>query len=195
MNGDPYRTPQPADRRVINRSGQSQSSQRVEDQPQPVKDEQLKTSPRSSGAYRAPQENQSSKKSIWWTLAVMLLIIAVAFGGWLLWSANNKNTVAGIETDKYQTVYLMNGQIYFGKLTALNDTQLKLTNVYFLQTNTTDETAADASDDTASKAQLIKLSEAIYDPQDEMIISKSQMLYFQNLRDDGRAAQLIKDEQ
>ncbi len=89
----------------------------------------------------------------------------------------------------------MNGQIYFGKLTALNDTQLKLTNVYFLQTNTTDETAADASDDTASKAQLIKLSEAIYDPQDEMIISKSQMLYFQNLRDDGRAAQLIKDEQ
>ena len=195
MNGDPYRTPQPADRRVINRSGQSQSSQRVEDQPQPVKDEQLKTSPRSSGAYRAPQENQSSKKSIWWTLAVMLLIIAVAFGGWLLWSANNKNTVAGIETDKYQTVYLMNGQIYFGKLTALNDTQLKLTNVYFLQTNTTDEAAADASDDTASKAQLIKLSEAIYDPQDEMIISKSQMLYFQNLRDDGRAAQLIKDEQ
>ena len=195
MNGDPYRTPQPADRRVINRSGQSQSSQRVEDQPQPVKDEQLKTSPRSSGAYRAPQENQSSKKSIWWTLAVMLLIIAVAFGGWLLWSANNKNTVAGIETDKYQTVYLMNGQIYFGKLTALNDTQLKLTNVYFLQTNTTDETAADASDDTASEAQLIKLSEAIYDPQDEMIISKSQMLYFQNLRDDGRAAQLIKDEQ
>lgn len=195
MNGDPYRTPQPADRRVINRSGQSQSSQRVEDQPQPVKDEQPKTSPRSSGAYRAPQENRSSKKSSWWTLAVALLIIAVAFGGWLLWSANNKNTVAGIETDKYQTVYLMNGQIYFGKLTALNDTQLKLTNVYFLQTNTTDETAADASDDTASKAQLIKLSEAIYDPQDEMIISKSQMLYFQNLRDDGRAAQLIKDEQ
>ena len=88
----------------------------------------------------------------------------------------------------------MNGQIYFGKLSPVGDSRYKLTNVYYLQADATTETEGETAN-AANNNQLIKLSNAIYGPEDEMIISKDQVLYFQNLQDGGRAAQLIKNDQ
>jgi hypothetical protein len=182
------RPSQPSDRRVVNSAGATPAYQAAEQKP--------RVSEEPSVVRRAPvAPTQPSKKSkLPWIIGLIaLILVAAAVAAWVL-LGHGKSSAAGIDSTKYQTVYLMNGQIYFGKLTAIGDTQYKLTNVYYLQTSTTDAANEQASNQSnaANNSQLIKLSNAVYGPEDAMVISKEQVLYFQNLNPEGRAAQLIK---
>lgn len=190
MNGDPYRAPQPADRRVINRSGQAYS--RAEEQAQPVKEELPTTAPRSSGSHRSTPQRPSSKKGLLWTLGIAALVIALAVAGWLIWSKMNTNNL-GIKSDRYQAVFLLNGEIYFGKLQAANDKSYRLTDIYYIQPKSkTSDTTEDTTKQTQSNGiQLIKLGKEVYGPEDEMFISKDQVLYYENLNTDSQVTQLI----
>lgn len=195
MNGDPYRTPQPADRRVINRSGQV-AYQRAEEQPQPVSEEQPRAVPRSSASHRATKsEKPSSKKGLWWTLAVLFVVI-LAVTGWFIWSSN-KSADTGIDSSKYQAVFLTNGQIYFGDLHAYNDEYLRLTTGYYPQAKAsdTDDSANAKSTANASGIQLIRLGDEVYGPENEIFISKKQILHYENLKSDSKVSQLIEQNE
>lgn len=181
------RIPQPSDRRVVSRQ-EPQPAYRQPEEPQRQFEEPVRRAPQQRGTDRA-----SRSKSPWIIASALVVVALLAFVGWMIWS-NARSATTGIDSGKFQTVYLMNGQIYFGKLSPLGDSRYKLTNVYYLQS----DTSAEAEGNTANAAnnnQLIKLSNAIYGPEDEMVISKDQVLYFQNLQDGGRAAQLIKNDQ
>ncbi|MGV9001386.1 MAG: hypothetical protein ACOH18_00295 [Candidatus Saccharimonadaceae bacterium] len=196
MNGDPYRAPQPADRRVINRSGQQVAAgyQRVEEQPQPASEEQPKTLPRSSNVNRSTApEQKSSKKGLWWTIVVSLLILLIAVAGWLIWSSSNRSANAGIDSSKYQAVFLTNGQIYFGKLKTYSDEYLSLTTGYYPQAKSTDTTDSKTTDSAANASgiQLIRLGDEVYGPENEIFISKKQILHYENLKSDSKVSQLI----
>lgn len=184
------RPPQPSDRRVVN-SAQSTQPYRQPEEP-PVRSTPEPIAPRKTVQPKAPRTQPSNKR---WAIisGIIIVLLIIAAVSWFLFMQSRAN-VAGIATDKYQTVYLMNGQIYFGKLTVISETQYKLSNVYYLQTATTDTTKEQPSSQTnaTNNSQLIKLSNAVYGPEDEMVISKDQVLYFQNLNPEGRAAQLIK---
>ena len=194
MNGDPYRASQPSDRRVINRSGQAYS--RTEEQAQPVKEELPKTIPRSSGAQRPAPQPTTSKKGLFWAVGIIALVLILAVGGWFAWSnANSGNT--GINQSRYQAVFLLNGQIYFGKLEDANDRSFRLTHIYYPQaqsdtSKSTDETAAQQTQQNG--IQLIKLGKEVHGPEDEMFISKDQVLYYENLTADSKVAQLIEKD-
>src|SRR5690606_14462575 len=104
MNGGPYRAPQPADRRVINRSGGaapsgSQSSTsaapRQADESFAISDEPFRASSRPQEPYQPPAEKKS-KKGIIWTLIILIIGLS-AFAGWLVWS-NAKSNVTGIDS-------------------------------------------------------------------------------------------------
>ena len=188
MNGDPYRAPQPADRRVINRSGQAY--QRPEEQPQPIAKEEPKTTPRSSGTHRATPEKHSSKKGLLWTIAVAVLLLVIAVIGWMVWS-NSKSGDTGINTSRYQAVFLVNGQIYFGKLSDANEKSFKLVDIYYPQAQST-AAGEEKTTDTSAGIQLIKLGDEVHGPENEMYISKDQILYYENLKSDSKVAQLIE---
>ena len=197
MNGGPYRAPQPADRRVINRSEAPSHRQPEEPQPAP-KEEPPRTIVRPTTSSRTPITKKESKKGLTWTIALVVFALLVGTFGGFVWANSRRGTIdAGIDPNKYQAVYLMNGQLYFGKLVALETNHLKLTNVYYLQSGTSQDATATGntnSADAASKFQLIKLTRAIYGPSDEMIISKDQVLYYQNLNADSKASQLIQSD-
>lgn len=195
MNGDPYRTPQPADRRVINRSGQAYQ-QRAEEQPQPVKEEPKLTPRSSGGSHRSTQQKEEkSSKGLVWGIAVALLIIGLAVAGWLVWS-NSKSTDLGIDTAKYQAVFLVNGQIYFGKLEDMNESSFKMTNIYYPQPEAATEESETATQQTASSGiQLIRLGDEVHGPENEMFISKEQILYYENLKSDSKVAELINQNE
>lgn len=195
MNGDPYRTPQPTDRRVINRSGQAPQRAEEQPQPQPVREEPPKTQPRSSVSYRSdpPSSDKKSRKGLVWTLSIILIFIVLAVAGWLVWSSANKNGSTGIDAGKYQAVFLTNGQIYFGKLSAYNEESLKLTTGYYPQAKETDEatTSKTAAATTSGGIQLIRLGDEVYGPENEIFISKDQVLHYENLKSDSKVSQLI----
>lgn len=193
MNGDPYRTPQPADRRVINRSGQT-AYQRAEEQPQPVNDEQPKTVPRSSSVNRPVKPEKNSRKGLWLTLSFILLALIIATVGWFIVS-NPKKSETGIDTSRYQAVFLVNGQIYFGKLKDANEKSFKLTDIYYPQAQSTSTDGKETTDTKSSGIQLIKLGDEVHGPENEMYVSKDQILYYENLKADSKVAQLIQQNE
>lgn len=189
MNGDPYRTSQSNDRRVINRSGQA--PQRA-DEPQPVREEPMSAPPvsRQSSSRHTPEKK--SKKGLVWGLIILLVVLAVGAIGWSVWSSQNKSET-GIDSSRYQAVFMSNGQIYFGKLSPFNDVSFKITDIYYPQAQTTgeDDTKTDVNSEQ-SNIQLFRVTDGVHGPEDQMIIMKSQILYYENLEDDSKVTQLIE---
>lgn len=123
---------------------------------------------------------------------VAFLIITIIAG--VLWMTSRPSGGTAIDSGKYQAVFFTNGQVYFGKLQPFDHDYMKLTNVFYLQT----KDATDASknpqktaDSTSNNVQLIKLGNEIHGPSDEMVISKDQVLFFENLKSDGKVASSI----
>ena len=100
-----------------------------------------------------------------------------------------------IDSSKYQAVFFTNGQVYFGKLKNQGSDYLHLSDVYYLQTNAdaTSENPQQSTSTDQGNVQLIKLGDEIHGPEDEMIISKDQVLFYENLKTDGKVSQSIQE--
>jgi hypothetical protein len=85
-----------------------------------------------------------------------------------------------IDHSSYQAVFLTNGSTYFGKLQAQGDEWFLLSDVFYLS----------ASDQ--SSTQLIKRGSEAQGPKEPMIISRAQVLFIENLRDDSDIVTLIQ---
>lgn len=85
-----------------------------------------------------------------------------------------------IDRNAYQAVFLTNGSTYFGKLEAQGDQWFLLTDVFYLS----------ASDQAAT--QLIKRGSEAQGPKEPMIISREQILFIENLKDNSDIVTLIK---
>jgi hypothetical protein len=90
------------------------------------------------------------------------------------------NAAEVIDRSAYQAVFLTNGSTYFGKLAAQGDQWFVLTDVFYLSVG---------SDQTAP--QLIKRGSEAQGPKEPMIIPSDQILFIENLRDDGDIVTLI----
>lgn len=97
-----------------------------------------------------------------------------------------------ILADRYQVVYLVTGQIYFGKLQNASGTYLTLKNVFTLQ-NESDP--ASPAGDASSQSKIIKVSQQVYGPDDSMAIRADQVQFWQNLRDDSKVTKAINTAQ
>lgn len=140
--------------------------------------------------------DKSARRASYLVVGLVIIIIA-AIGGWFMWSRANNNGV-DIETDKYQSVFLTNGQVYFGKLRDVSSEFLQLSDVYYLQTKS-DSGSGSSNPQTStadqSNVQLIKLGNEVHGPEDQMTINKTQVLFYENIKPDGQVGKLIKDMQ
>jgi hypothetical protein len=136
----------------------------------------------------------------WIKWAVLVIVIAaVGVAGWFLMPRGDSDIATTIATDKYQAVFLSNGQVYFGKLSIVNGDFMKLTNVFYLERQLTAEnngtTTEETTDQTAANGdnnfQLLKYSDVLYGSEDAMIISKDDIIRYENLRSDGVVAKAI----
>jgi len=141
----------------------------------------------NSGRHGKTKKNKMKLVTI--VIGVVLAIAILAFGGLFLYRSS---TGSNIDGDKYQAVFLTNGQVYFGNLHPLNSEYMKLTDIFYLQAKTTDSTnPQETTDKTTSDVQLIKLGNEIHGPIDEMVISKNQILFFENLKKDSKVSSSI----
>ena len=189
MNGGPFRSSQPAERSAASRPEQARR------QPEEVRAAYVD----QNAAYAAaPQQRQaaqkSSKKRIFIPIISILLVIMLAVGGWFAWS-RTQTTNTAIDEEKYQAVFFTNGQVYFGKLKPFSGEYMQLTDIYYLQTQISGETDSENPQQTSSDqndVQLIKLGDEIHGPEDMMMVSKQQVLFFENLKPDSKVAQSIE---
>ena len=150
---------------------------------------------RTVASHRLGQDDEKSFKRFLLPVLVAVIVLIVGAVGWMFWS-NANSGATGIDTGKYQAVFFTNGQVYFGKLHTFNSEYMKLTDIYYLQTqsSSTDSTDSKNPQETTTDKNnptLIKLGDEIHGPEDEMIIAKNQVLFFENLKSDGKVAKSI----
>jgi len=127
---------------------------------------------------------------------VVLLVGGMGYSMWRMYGGGN-----GIETNRYQAVFLTNGQVYFGKLSRMNNEYYKLTDIYYMQstnsTSDTESTSPQQTTQTGGNVQIIKLGDEIHGPEDKMIIGRDQVLFYENLKtkDGSKVVSAIADYQ
>ncbi len=91
-----------------------------------------------------------------------------------------------VEKDRFQAVFLTNNQVYFGNISKITSQNIVLSNVYYLQSN--DTTAVEQD----TKLNLVKLGTEVHSPEDTMYISRSQVLFWENLKKDSKISQFAE---
>lgn len=119
-------------------------------------------------------------------ISLAVLVVALLAGGAWYFATTG---FSGQINSKYQAVFLTNGQVYFGKMQVVNDSYLKINNVYYIQNKNGTAATTDANN-----IELVQLSKAVHGPKDEMVINRDQVLFFENLNEDGQAAKLISSD-
>lgn len=122
------------------------------------------------------------------------LLVVVAIVMVLVWGvAKFKSSAIGVE---YQAVFLVNGQVYFGKLNPaqLNSNFVTLKDVFYIQVNQPLQPVEKGkTQQPQPQLVLTKLGlQEIHGPKDEMLINREQILFIEELREDSQVTQGIK---
>lgn len=138
-------------------------------------------------------QKKNNRKLVAIIVGAVVALAVVLLSGWLL---SRTSTAATIDDNKYQAVFFTNGQVYFGKLSQVNANYFKLTDVFYIQAQEADATNADSKNpqqtsNNSTDIRLIKLGSEVHGPDDEMIISKDQVLFYENLKKDGKVSDSI----
>lgn len=118
-----------------------------------------------------------------WLIAVVIVVVGLGcLFGQKLWFV--------FATKGYQSVFLTNGQVYFGKL-SVSGRFYKLTDIYYLQA------PQDLQDQKGianpqQNIKLVKLGNELHGPQDQMYIERDKVLFWENMKDDSKVVTAIK---
>jgi hypothetical protein len=126
---------------------------------------------------------------VWVGLLFGVTLLAVSVIAYLVF-AKPANTNQGkyVDTSKYQAVFLNGGQVYFGKITTTNGKFVRLNDIYYLRVN---QQVQPNGQTTNGDVQLVKLGCELHGPQDQMVINADQVVFWENLKDDGQVAQAV----
>lgn len=194
MEQGPFRMPRPAG----GAANKPEPASRPKEEPQPVKEEPKPVVKEAVTTHHALKETKrparvGSRKNLKKPLLALVSVVILASAGWFAWTTL-QGASTGIDATKYQAVFFTNGQVYFGKLHTFNNEYMKLSDIYYLQTQSGDQTESknpQKSTTDQNNVQLIKLGDEIHGPEDEMVIAKDQVLFYENLKPKGKVAQSI----
>lgn len=124
-------------------------------------------------------------------VVIFVVVALLAGGGWLFYNKSQQADSVAVEKDVYQAVFLTNGQVYFGKLQIVGDNYLTLKNIYYLQVQQPVQPADTTANASKNQTQLVKLGNELHGPKDSMQISSKQVLFWENLKTDGKVSQAI----
>ena len=109
-------------------------------------------------------------------------------GGGVLGVSTSGPSVAN---DKYQALFLTNGQVYFGKVVSMSSDTVTLRDIYYLQQNVQSGTDKDKA--AQNQLQLTKLGGELHGPEDVMYVERSQVLFWENLKNDSQVVKKIQE--
>jgi hypothetical protein len=85
--------------------------------------------------------------------------------------------------------------VYFGKISNVTGEYVKLTDIYYLQVQQQAQGQQPAQNTQQPQFSLAKLGSELHGPEDTMYINRKEVLFWENLKDDGKVVQAIKNNQ
>jgi len=126
-------------------------------------------------------------------LMVALLVAALGLIGFFgVRSYHALTADSAIKSKEYQALFLSNGQVYFCKLAQVDASYVKCTDIYYLQVQQQVQ-PTDKNSSQSPQVSLAKLGGELHGPEDMMYVSRSQVLFWENLKNDGKVAKAIAD--
>jgi hypothetical protein len=100
---------------------------------------------------------------------------------------------ARIRYKGWQAVFLINGQVYFGKIISATRNDIKLTNIYYLKTSS--PKAGSIPDIDSDEVSLVKLGEELHGPEDLMVVGRAHILFTETLKDIAPVVKAINEHE
>jgi hypothetical protein len=155
----------------------------------------------SASASSAGHSSKSSKKGdgtkLTKTLSIVMLfsltLVAVALIVMFVFGAKNNDESRFIKKAQYQAVFLNGGQVYFGKIGDYTGKYLTLNDIYYLRVNQQVQPGQTSSSATQNDVSLAKLGNELHGPEDKMVINRSEVQFWENLKDDGQVVKAITE--
>ncbi|HTE22349.1 MAG TPA: hypothetical protein VK674_04900 [Candidatus Limnocylindria bacterium] len=96
-----------------------------------------------------------------------------------------------VAKDRMQAVFLSGGQVYFGKIRALNNKYVGMNDIYYLRVN--QQVQPKQGENAKQDISLVKLGCELHGPQDQMLINREQVIFWENLKDDGQVGKAVAE--
>jgi hypothetical protein len=153
----------------------------------PVGTEPVVTGQHSTGNKGSKMKNNKMMKMLF--VAFLFLLTALLVCLIIFFAIGSKDTESSfIKKDKYQAVFLNGGQVYFGKIGQYNNRYLTLTDIYYLRVNQQVQPGQTAASNDVS---LAKLGNELHGPDDSMVINRTEVQFWENLKNDGQVVKAI----
>ena len=169
------------------------SQQRLHSQPR-HETAPVATAPVQSYAHAEASRSKASplkNRRVLYGMAAVLAIGVLGLAAKGAASFGNSSGVLGASTSapsvssgKYQALFLTNGQVYFGKIIGMTADTVTMKDIYYLQQGVQNQ----------EKKEDTKLGKELHGPEDVMYVERSQVLFWENLKDDSQVVKNIKLE-
>lgn len=171
---------------------------------QPTQGHRADTAARSSVSNSQPTASSSDTPNNsrrfggdkWWRASGIVFLFAVVILAIALLTyigLSNPSSQKYVNSGEYQAVFVnvngtQGGQVYFGHVQNITNDYYRLTDVFYIQQSATNTKSSD------SNLVLQKLGcSQIHDPEDQMVINASQVLWWENLNNDGQVVKQINN--
>lgn len=143
-------------------------------------------------AAAASLRNSRSKHVVKAIILIIVLVLILGGGYFLKTQLMNNDFAQAVNKDKYQAVFLTNGQVYFGKIDTITANSYVLKDIYYLQVQQDVQgEKAQTEENKDQNLSLAKLGSELHGPDDVMYIEGKQVLFWENLKDDGQVVKAI----
>ncbi len=155
----------------------------------------------SGGMNRSHAGGRNNMPWVILAVVVLLIILGVALFRDKLFTDKDGGKMGTAQEEKlsgYQAVFLTNGQVYFGKLADASASYATLKDIYYLQVAPQPALQGSQSQQTQQQQQqllLVKLGKELHGPVDEMKINRDQILFFEDIKEDGTVMTKIREYQ
>lgn len=153
---------------------------------QPISDRQTLD---KAGQSDRSKNGKRATKSLFVFGLIIIAVIAVAF---LYRDKIFKDGVLVDEPFAYSAVFLSNGQVYFGHIVKNGELEMVLEDVYYLKSPA--QGAEQGQTAQQASLELVKLGGEIHGPTNELRVNRTQILFYEKLRDDSQVVEAIKSQ-
>jgi hypothetical protein len=143
----------------------------------------------SGNSKRGKADKSKWDRIVFVVMVTAIVILLLSLSAALAYSPKGEDQY--VDNTKLQAVFLNTGQVYFGNVTALNSKYFVLTNIYYLQTSSSNSSSTSASTSSNSSVTLVKLGCELHEPYDKMVINSDQVTFWENLQTGGQVAKAV----